>query len=177
MPTENERKMQQLFSSSKRSVDLDDMDDPSAGTNDRCVLPEREHASLGFFRATFVASARVSGEKFRLRYTYSWQIHSWQKEKLYRRPSADLPSSPSRRSRQGGVDAKVHKKLKGGMRRVDSVELAKLRIPQAVRSNKKRGTSRMMRERQAGASRGNGGSGGSLSFMGIGGGVGEMIKS
>mmetsp|Transcript_861 Transcript_861/g.2811 ORF Transcript_861/g.2811 Transcript_861/m.2811 type:complete len:108 (+) Transcript_861:222-545(+) len=107
--------MQQLFSSSKRSVDLDDMDDPSAGTNDR--------------------------------------------------------------SRQGGVDAKVHKKLKGGMRRVDSVELAKLRIPQAVRSNKKRGTSRMMRERQAGASRGNGGSGGSLSFMGIGGGVGEMIKS
>jgi hypothetical protein len=35
----------------------------------------------------------------------------------------------------------------------------------------------MMRERQAGASRGNGGSGGSLSFMGIGGGVGEMIKS
>jgi hypothetical protein len=36
----------------------------------------------------------------------------------------------------------------------------------------------MMRERQAGAMvRGNGGSGGSLSFMGIGGGVGEMVKS
>ena len=55
--------MQQLFSSSKRNADLDDMDDPIAGKNDRCVLPEREHASLGFFRATFVASARVSGKR------------------------------------------------------------------------------------------------------------------
>lgn len=68
----------------------------------------------------------------------------------------------------------AHKKSPGGMRRVDSLELHRLRLPEIVRKTK--GPS-SLGKRKAPAQRANTMTASLLSFMGLGGGTNTVVKA
>mmetsp|Transcript_6489 Transcript_6489/g.28553 ORF Transcript_6489/g.28553 Transcript_6489/m.28553 type:complete len:103 (+) Transcript_6489:214-522(+) len=70
----------------------------------------------------------------------------------------------------------AHKKSPGGMRRVDSLELHRLRLPEIVRKTKRPGPS-SLGKRKATAQRSNTMTASLLSFMGLGGGTNAVVKA
>ena len=84
-----------------------------------------------------------------------------------------FPISKRRSKKELGA---AHKKSPGGMRRVDSLELHRLRLPEIVRKTKRPGPS-SLGKRKASAQRSNTMTASLLSFMGLGGGTNAVVKA
>ena len=90
-------------------------------------------------------------------------------------PLAD-PTFPFSKRRSKKELGAAHKKSPGGMRRVDSLELHRLRLPEIVRKTKRPGPS-SLGKRKATAQRSNTMTASLLSFMGLGGGTNAVVKA
>lgn len=100
------------------------------------------------------------------RYTCIVWTHPWLTQVV-------VPFPFSKRRSKKELSA-AHKKSPGGMRRVDSLELHRLRLPEIVRKTK--GPS-SLGKRKAPAQRANTMTASLLSFMGLGGGTNTVVKA